>query len=72
MDDMTVRLESGSLFLHTDPGTGLLYGFCNKACKDAWAVSEEDHSPDAADEKLGCCWCGKSLNPDYEEDNRER
>ena len=70
MDAMTVRMKNGSLFLFTDPGTGLLYGFCSKACKDAWAVAETEHSPDVVNEKWGCHWCGTSMNPDYDQITR--
>ena len=68
MDNMTVRMEGGGLYLFTDPATGDLYGFCNKMCKDDWAMAETDHSPDAVNEKQGCRWCGKSMNPDYKEE----
>jgi hypothetical protein len=61
VDNMTIRMGDGGFYLFTDPADGLLYGFCDKACKDAWAVAEEDHAPDALSEKWGCWWCGKSM-----------
>jgi len=67
VDAMTVRMKNGSLFLFTDPGTGLLYGFCSRECRVTWTVAMSEHKPGHLGQKWGCWWCGTSMNPDYEE-----
>ena len=57
------RIQGSPIAIYQDPATGEMYAFCSKQCYRQWVVAEEDHAPDALDEKFGCFWCGKCVFP---------